>query len=69
MIIKNRLFYLAYKKETFQPDNHYQSQNLESKHFKDLFSTTQDTTVKLKFIQHFILNRYIAAISPSYDPI
>ena len=32
-------------------------------------STTQDTTVILKFIQYFILSSYIAAISPSYGPI
>ena len=32
-------------------------------------STTQDTTVILKYIQYFILSTYIAAISPSYGPI
>ena len=40
------------------------------KHLKHLFSTTQDTTVILKSIQYYILEkkRYIAAITPSYGP-
>ena len=36
--------------------------------FETFISTTQDTTVILKSIQYFILNKYIAVISPSYGP-
>ena len=32
-------------------------------------STAQDTIVKLKMIQYFILSANIAAISPSYGPV